>query len=1178
MPKRTGDELNRESKRPKREEPSSKLFKDLTQKRYAIDLLTTSSTSSESGYISGQISMKWPPLLKYRVMIESPPRETGVERFEIEFSSRCAEALRSAGVEFKRKHVMYLSLKGAVLVEKKGGASMPILLKYAEDVAFEILPNGLDDGFKIDTFSRQEPKEPSEDAPESQIDWFLTPRPQETSRAEVAINGGDLMGIDEESTLSTSPTDKPTSVLRSTIAKCPSHIPKPLLNIGNSLATIHPRQPPSAPNHISSSCIARPTGPALVNAFHPPGPSKSRENPSAGNDSSLGLPETLRPESRMSFTEHKSAVGGAHPPRHSSSDRYKTHRASNISLEHSPSSKIPDGKSAATEVVLPPHRSPFKLPPIYRLPNICDDHASTSKLADGEQGETMEYLTRVPPVGSVFSRRSHSPKVLNQCTVAAESDPERILNKKQRKNLTRREKRKAKRLPPPDGVPSVHAAVVTLDPAEPIPPMHTQRSHLIDHTIAVTAIPQHPQQSSALRSGPASVIQPQHAPTYRLPQGFTSLSNVTRNNTLHSVIGVVTSITSPSHVRGRDWSSSLRIVDQSNCIEAFPTPKEGFRVNCFTKKYPKWLPAATHGDIVILHNIKTQEYNGEVTAVGYHDRMQWAVYNPVTGTIGHGDSAGAPECTGLDDGFGLQFSPFYQQATPAVVAHCVTLDDWWRSVKQNRENDMGTVHNISGATSRRTSSGRQHKLISDISSEDTGTYFDFTVELIHRDLPTSEGKPGSLYVTDYTPLSGGHVYQQDWCPSKLADHILVINLWEQARNYAENMVSGVIYSLRSVRVVTSQVGYREAKMWEAKVSRPDDADPHLEALLERRKEFGSLEEVLDSNITLIQDGKDKEHITCIVELLFKQDAEPVIYVSDYSCHPKLPAITEPWAKGLDGRVLEVLLDDEQAAILPRLVVGQHYQILHLRFQQSVTKQQFRGRIGGASRLIRPIGLQSSSKAAEWREKLIERKNSLKRPTETPAETPAEAPTEREPQISPTTGVSQSSDTPLVNNGHVGISIKEAISSESSKFTIRAKVIDFFPFRLVDAFVRTCSECKTILSEKRKCSGCNDVDGQHIRIDCVLRVLISDGNDELKVSVSGKAPLLAGLTPVILHDDPQTLSLLSERLKPLLNNLVEVHDAILEEQVIEPTGHMGTFVVERWENQEQTVYGLVDCQI
>ncbi|KAJ7461475.1 hypothetical protein FB451DRAFT_1562758 [Mycena latifolia] len=1116
--KRVADELERDSKRLKRDHFSVDLFSDPSQEKSATDLLTW--TSSDAGYITGKIFMRWPPLTKQRIILENFSFLDGTKRFEVEFSGRCVEALRNAGLEFKVLQEMHLSLRGAELVMKKGSASntLPVVLKYTEDVALEILPKG--QGPKIDTFfSEFDYSYPTITIVYAAGCVVLTPK--ETSRPTLVINKGDLMDIDEEpsiAALSPSPSEKSAS--RSTIAAtkfpAPLSTASPLHSIGNSLpAVIPPRQPALNPP-ISSPPPSRPARPtaALTNVIHPPASSTPKENPPTRKDSSSGPPKIPRP--------------------------------SNMSENHTSTSKLA-GRPPAVEALQPRHRS--------------------RSLESESCGHTPD--PQVQPLDTTVAEMTEGP--------------EPVLSKKQRKNKMRKEKKKAKaNLPLPGAIPSIPAASTTPDPPGANPPStHAERTPPNDPTSSTVAapIPQSHHQprppSPRLDMTTTTESDPTAAYRHQIPQGFTLLSDVKEPNKLYSIIGVVTYIAPATPTKNGDWSSSLRIVDPSNCIESFPPAREGFRVNCFTKEYAQWLPAANDGDIVILSNIKTQDRHGEVTAVGYNDKLRWAVYDPLKGTVAHGDLAGVPQSRGLDNGYGVAFSPFYK-ATAAVSAYCITVNDWWRSVKAKREEELGTVNQIGGARSYQPSSRREHKLLSDITADDTGNYFDCTVEVLRGHQPSSDNfQPYSLYVTDYTSLEGGYGYhQQDWCPPKLADHILRIEMWDGARSYGPDMVPGEVYYLKNVRAMTNRTGFREAKIVERKIQKlkPSDADafPHLKALLERKEAFGLLDEVLDSKLTLIEKGNARDHITCVVELLHVEESKRLIYVTDYTCHEQIPAINEPWARGLDGRVLKVLMDDDQAAMIQRLVIGQCYQILHMKFQQSVTETEFRGRIGGSARLIHPISPRSSSVASEWKENLIERKNELKRRTK-----PL---TERAPLTVP--NLPPANEVPPASNRHTCVSIKEGLSMECPTFCVRARVIDFFPFRLEDSFVQKCTNCNKIIPETRlACFQCNDVDHNHVQIVCVLRVLISDGNDELKLSISGNVPLLADLKPVVLRNDPDASRAFSERLKPLLNNLIEAHEAILMKQVKEPNGPVGTFIIDRWKDKDgKVVYGLRNYEL
>lgn len=71
------------------------------------------------------------------------------------------------------------------------------------------------------------------------------------------------------------------------------------------------------------------------------------------------------------------------------------------------------------------------------------------------------------------------------------------------------------------------------------------------------------------------------------------------------------------------------------------------------------------------------------------------------------------------------------------------------------------------------------------------------------------------------------------------------------------------------------------------------------------------------------------------------------------------------------------------------------------------------------------------------------------------------------------------------------------------------------------------------------------------------------------------PLLEGLEPTILLDDPEAARRFSERMKPLIGNLVDVHNGILEEKdLIEPSGQVLTLTVDSWKKEDgEIVYGL-----
>ncbi|KAJ7685524.1 hypothetical protein DFH06DRAFT_1289373 [Mycena polygramma] len=544
---------------------------------------------------------------------------------------------------------------------------------------------------------------------------------------------------------------------------------------------------------------------------------------------------------------------------------------------------------------------------------------------------------------------------------------EQILNKKQRKNKQRREKRKNKGDPLPGAPPDIAPAVGSL-------PAQRQPTAPAPATTATSAVTCEPQPSSSRPEPDPPTTPPAEVRLRKLiPKGFTAISDFKAPPGVYkeySVIGVVTHISSVS--TARDLSCSLRIVDPSNCDESFlPTRlgTEGFMLNCFTKKYAKWLPSASEGSVIILYKIKTTTYGDNVVGNGYHDKLQWAVYDPTTGQIGHGDLGGAPESERLADGYGANFTPFYT-GTEDDLIYCKALDEWWHGVSEKRLAAMGTIHQIGDQPSATLSRAprRRHKLIEDTEIDE---YFDCTIKVIDG-YPTDSG-PYSLYVTDATVVDGSKPCLRSICPPSLVERVLQIEMWDGARLLAPTMLPGEYYYLKNVRMMRGKDGTTEAKMSEPKIRKiePDADLPTLKELLERLKPHGDIDELKDVEIKLIEHGQDRDFMDCLVELLHTDKSKNAIYVTDYTAHPRIPAIKEPWAVGLDGCVLKVVLYDQQIARIQDLVVGQYYTLINLRLKQaSSSAQDFRGALGGSELLILPVNPKSSS-VGEWKEALVQ---------------------------------------------------------------------------------------------------------------------------------------------------------------------------------------------------------------
>jgi hypothetical protein len=138
----------------------------------------------------------------------------------------------------------------------------------------------------------------------------------------------------------------------------------------------------------------------------------------------------------------------------------------------------------------------------------------------------------------------------------------------------------------------------------------------------------------------------------------------------------------------------------------------------------------------VLTYVKTRQastLNGNTVAVGFSDKLQWAVYDPATKQIGHGGSSHATESISLAEGYGAKFTSFFHGATEADLKYCVALDEWWREVEAKRLAALGTIHQIgaeiSSTSFRSSGSKREHRLISDLSVDRIGQYFDCTVRV-----------------------------------------------------------------------------------------------------------------------------------------------------------------------------------------------------------------------------------------------------------------------------------------------------------------------------------------------------------------------------------------------------------------------------------------------------------------
>ncbi|KAJ7827518.1 hypothetical protein B0H14DRAFT_2595232 [Mycena olivaceomarginata] len=810
---------NRGSKRPKID--STAVFRDPSQEKTATDLRKW--TPGDSGYVSGKICRKW-PLMKNRVQIKMEifSLTHGRKQLEVVFNGTCAEEFRRRGFEFKIGQELNLSLKGAVM-EKASlqSTSLPVA-KYTDGVALEIPRKRYGHGITIDT-------------------WFQPPAvdvPAPVSKPDDDWLG--LMDMDEDPALMS--TSSPPAASKPSIGR---RVTSCLANVYNSLRTI-PR--PIQLFSSSPSSYIRAIPPAIIHGLGIPLPQENLtyKDPRTDFGSSLSrgahssATESLPKKAHnplpipaitdLMDVDEEPALVAASPV--STVDDFLTPKEPQPPVL---AVAVPDSMDIDEEPALVAASPPSTRKPVSK-PSNAPKATNTNPLNNihSSPRPTQNLLSFPSPSShhiGLIPARPAAHKENHPSSKEAASAPARALTVYDASIAQPPDRAPAKRkqqkadFPKPAAssviVPQTPTAIVkrNTNPVQTTPVGPT-----ISSIVAPARSPQSPQPSPA-----ATGLAPPHR--------FTRISKLdgSRRNT-YSIMGIVTSSTPAKQTAKGDWSCSLRIVDTSNCNESYRPAKEGLLVNCFMKDR-NWLPAAKPGDAVLLHNIKTSILYDNTVAIGYWDKLQWAVYDPATKQIGHGNSPHATESISLAGGYGVKFSSFFHGATEADLKYCVALDGWWREVEAKRLAAMGTIHQIgaeiSSTSFRSSGSKREHRLISDLSVDRIGQYFDCTVRVIHGH---PNGRTHRLYVTDGTPLQDGRPCQIIECPPSLVDCIMTIEMWDAACLQGPTVIPNQYYLLKNVRFMRGNDGYVEAKLVEAKIQKLEvDAVhdyPNLKALLE----------------------------------------------------------------------------------------------------------------------------------------------------------------------------------------------------------------------------------------------------------------------------------------------------------------------------------------------------------
>ncbi|KAG5645070.1 hypothetical protein DXG03_007160 [Asterophora parasitica] len=665
-----------------------------------------------------------------------------------------------------------------------------------------------------------------------------------------------------------------------------------------------------------------------------------------------------------------------------------------------------------------------------------------------------------------------------------------------------------------------------------------------------------------------------------------------------------TRVVSPTRSAGPSGLTTSSLVDPTNTDVDNLNGTGSFQLNCFTKRYAQWLPQPKLGEILIVHDIRITNYQGNPMGVGYKDKMQWAIYTPATRKIRHGDLGDAPEAEGVDEGLGYRFSPFIYPEDPEL-AHCLKLTDWWSEVEKHRKS-VNEVHQVA-AVSTSTRPQRMHRLISEAGPDvHPSGYFDCTVEVLHGHV--NDTNVYSLYVTDYTVNEAITPTEADWCPRGLADRVLKIEMWDAAREYADMMFVGEYYSIKNARMRLSRGGYVEGKLAQNKtrklvVEEDGKIDQHFKALLERKRAWqeanpdnGNEEDAFEySTIDSAVEGK---HFNCVVEVLhgvYEVNGTSCIYVTDYTSRDELLSTKAQgnWGDRLQGRILRIALFTNQAEMAKTVEPKSFYTIKKLRVKQSTTARQFQGQLGGAERLIT---LLKPGSGDEHLERLKERKEEWKRSRETPTIAGAESfrghpgrdHREDIPKQAPESNPRRTGFEPTTSSRAIarcGKTIAEMKAGPTcpNKTRLSARVVDFRPWDLHDATYLYCSNCnKDVPKNLNGCTDCYDFDLEYVR--CMYQMYLSledEDGGQVHVSLPDESSVFDGLNRADVREDVKGLKALSEHLRRKLGigNLLRAHESPFSESALNniPETPMLSLIIDSWEVEGKRAYRLVDCE-
>ncbi|PIL24317.1 hypothetical protein GSI_14070 [Ganoderma sinense ZZ0214-1] len=686
--------------------------------------------------------------------------------------------------------------------------------------------------------------------------------------------------------------------------------------------------------------------------------------------------------------------------------------------------------------------------------------------------------------------------------------------------------------------------------APPVPP----RSPPTANRDLVSPARSRPSVSNSQR--PLSSQEERIDPVESLKQGcpascgaYTPLIDFRGAGTKH-IMGVVSSGSAIAATKTGEFVVRFDLFDPTNIASS------GLNV-CLFEKTRKALPEPAAGDIVLLRSIAGDKFNDYMCPVGPSFKgWQWAIFPAKTAMFSLAPSESSVR----------HFKP-----ETVEVQYTIRLSDWWKDISAATVS-FGDDAPVSAR------GGRTHQLLLDVG--EVG-YFDCTVEILHG--YSSGNNTYTVFVTDYTHNPDVAPVQATWCPPKLAEVAVQVELWDSSSMVGPTMQVGEYYYIRNMRLKRSGGGFLEGRMQEGnKIQKLDEdeleSQPHLVELLKwvsssvpstfsdadvmnRRKKDWESNAGISGGVTqfphqLIEEVEENRHFNCTVEVvsISSKDDYSYLYVTDYTARTDLVPVSPAIASGdLAERVVRVSLNDAQVDLGRALDAGDYIAIRNLRLRPAGSGSLLCGRLGGEQRLITKVNPRATGNK-ELRE-LLRRKEDFEaaQNNSKPGRKGASARAARQAEAVVANGRKIETSRPSRKGKERAtddcVSLADVKASEECPgvFRVRARVVDFFPDDLRECTSLRCTNCDAILPKMhRMCTKCDDVMDTQTFVEAFFELyfrLADEDGTTLEVSVADeRCSILQDLEPQDVHEDIDgAFDMLVSRVRPLLGDLLNASD-------------------------------------